>query len=426
MEDNREELQFQRARHTSELILKYLHGELSDAEQRELDTWIDESDSNRETFAALSNAASLNKSLNEFASFDLESSRKKLFEKIFATAGNEISEEGSLRLKKNHSSVKEQIDTPLVKSLSRQWIYMAAAALVVLCLAIGLVVYFQNKNVINSPGENTAHYNIKVSDNHTYLTRSDGKIVRLDTLNIGTVMLDGGAKITKTDDGEITYEAGKPNINEVLYNSITTPAGSTQRIVLPDGSRVWLNTQSRLEFPTAFLNKVRNVSLSGEGYFDVFKDKSMPFHVKIDSMDLMVTGTQFNINNYKDENIVKSTLIEGGVKITKDEVSFILIPGHQLQFDRTTRDVKVIEKADLEAATAWRNRMFYLDNSNVPSLMRQIARWYDIEIEYAKGASHKGNFSGEISKNISFEELLQILKEGGIKTKIEGRKLIVY
>jgi ferric-dicitrate binding protein FerR (iron transport regulator) len=410
MEENMDELQFQKAMHISELVMKYLRGELSDFEQKEFDSWIEECDSNRETFSELSNAASLNAGLHEFGRYDMEIARKKLFEKIFVTKGQE-------------NSAKQNNGVDRVKSFSRRWMYLAAAAVIILSLSIGLVTYFQNKQVINLTATDTT---ITVPDNHTFLTRSDGKIVRLDTLNIGTTMLDGGAKITKTDDGEITYEAGESTSGEVGYNSITTPAGSTQRVVLPDGSKVWLNTQSRLEFPTAFINKVRNVSLWGEGYFDVFKNKSMPFHVKIDSMDLMVTGTEFNINNYKDENIVKSTLIEGGVKITKDEVSFILVPGHQLQFNRTNNDVKVIEKADLEAATAWRNRMFYLDNSDVPSLMRQISRWYDISIEYAKGGPRKGNFSGEISKNISFDELMQILNEGGIKTKVEGRKLIVY
>lgn len=407
MEENRDELQFQKAMRASELMLKYLHEELSDLDQKEFDLWVEESNLNRQTFTELSKSEGLNAGLQELSRYDVEQAKKKSFEKIFATADN---------------SAEKRNGIGRIKALSRRLIYIAAAV-VVLALTIGLVVYFQNKPVINSSEENIV---ITVPDNHPYLTQSDGKIVRLDTLTIGSVVLDGGVKIKKTDDGEIIYEAGESKPGEVVYNSITTPAGSTQRIVLPDGSRVWLNTQSRLEFPTAFINKIRNVSLSGEGYFDVIKDKSKPFHVKIDSMDLMVTGTEFNINNYKDENIVKSTLIEGGVKITKDEVSFILVPGHQLQFDRTTRDVKVIQKADLEAATAWRNRMFYLDNSDVPSLMRQISRWYDITIEYAKGGPPKGNFSGEISKNISFDELLQILNEGGIKTKVEGRKLIVY
>lgn len=410
MEINREELQFERAIYTSKLVLKYLQEELSDSEQKELDVWIEESESNRETFSALTNSANLNAGLQEFARYDVEAGRRKLFEKI-------------LTAKDQDSLGKESDGVGLIKSLFRQWMYFAAAV-VVLGLTIALVIDFQNKPVISFPEENIVM--IKVPDNHTYLTRSDGTIVRLDTVSIGTIMRDAGAKITKTDDGEITYEVGDSAPEEVVYNSITTPAGSTQRVVLPDGSRVWLNPQSRLEFPTTFINKVRNVSLRGEGYFDVAEDKSKPFHVTVDSIDIMVTGTVFNINNYKDENIVKSTVIEGGVRITKNEVSFLLAPGQQLQFNRATNNVNVEEKPDLEAATAWRNRMFYLDNSDVPSLMRQISRWYDISIEYAEGGPPKGNFYGEISKNISFDELLMVLNEAGIKTKLVGRTLVVY
>jgi transmembrane sensor len=397
-----EERKIEGAFRASELIFKYLKGELSDPEQTELDSWIEESDANRALFSELTNPAHLNVALNELYQKDKKSAYRRLSRRLFPKKFN-------------------------VLKLSPVIFRYVAAAVVLGLIATVIYVYTIQKPNKKGPQEYAGKEEVQdilPGGNHAVLTRSDGKHIVLDSIGVGTLLNDGDAKIIKSQDGQIVYQAAEKAPAEVGFNSVSTPASAQFQVILPDGSKVWLNALSRLDYPTAFTGNVRKVSLSGEGYFDVARDKSKPFHVNVDGMDVQVTGTEFNINAYKDEALVKSTLFEGGVKITRDEISFELSPGQQLQVDPRTKQVKV-KDADLEAVSAWKNGVFYLNNVDIATLMRQAARWYDIEIEYPNGIPMV-NLIGEIDRNTNLSELMKVLNETGIKTRLDGRTLSVF
>jgi transmembrane sensor len=396
-----EDRQMEEAFRASELIFKHLKGELTDEEQTELDNWTEQSDINRSLFSELTNPAQLNLLLNEIYQTDRKSAYRRLSRQLFPARRG------------------------ILRALQRKWYYAAAAIVLVVAAVFYLNVYNKSGGYTKKeapPSELAA--DIPPGGNHAVLTRSDGKKVLLDSINIGTSLNDGDITIVKMHDGQISYQDNGKQPVEVGFNSVTTPASSKYEVVLPDGSRVWLNALSKLDYPTAFTGNIRKVSLSGEGYFAVSKDKSKPFHVNVDGMDVEVTGTEFNINAYKNEAVVRSTLFEGGVKITKDEISFELKPGQQLRVDPRTKQVKVVNDPDMEAVAAWKNGVFYLNNIDVAALMRQAERWYDIDVEYPNGVPSV-NLYGEIDRNINLSELMKVLNAGGIKTRLDGRTLYV-
>ena len=397
-----EDRQTEEAFRASELIFKHLKGELTDEEQTELDNWTEQSDVNRALFSELTNPAQLNLLLNELYKTDRKSAYRRLSRQLFPAKPG------------------------ILRTLRQKW-YYAAAAVVVAVLASVLYLYVFNKPdgyakdkkpTLDLPAD------IPPGGNHAVLTRSDGKKILLDSINVGISLSDGDVTIVKTEDGQISYRQNGKQPAEVGFNSVTTPAKSKYQVVLPDGSKVWLNALSKLDYPTAFTGNARKVSLSGEGYFAVAKDKSKPFHVNINGIDVEVTGTEFNINAYKNETVVRSTLFEGGIKVSRNEISFELKPGQQLSVDPRTNQLKVIPDPDLEAVAAWKNNVFYLNNIDIASLMRQAERWYDIDVEYPNGVPVV-NLYGDISRDIPLSELMGVLTAAGIKTRLDGRTLYV-
>lgn len=386
----------------SDLIFKYLKGELTEQEQTELDNWTERSEANRALFSELTNPGTLNPLLTEIYRNDGKSAYRRLSRRLFSS-----------RL-------------GILTMLRDNWYYAAAAVL----LPVAAVLIYFSIPVKPQPfakddkPASAAPADIPPGKDYAILTRSDGRKIVLDSVSKGASLTDGDATIIKTEDGQITYVDHGRQPAEVGYNSVSTPAKSKFRVVLPDGSVVWLNAMSKLDFPTAFTGDSRKVTLSGEGYFEVAKDKSRPFHVNVDGMDVEVTGTQFNINAYKNETVVRSTLFEGGIKVTKGEISFKLKPGQQLRVDPRTKQMKVVSDLDLEAVSAWKNGVFYLNNIDVASLMRQAERWYDIKVEYPNGVPSV-NLIGEIDRDINLSELIRVLNAGGIKTRLDGTTLYV-
>jgi len=220
----------------------------------------------------------------------------------------------------------------------------------------------------------------------------------------------------------------------VLYNTITTPRGGQYQVMLSDGSKVWLNAASSLHFPTSFTGQQRIVELTGEAYFEVAhvsavgEKNKLPFIVKIITAsgarrEVEVLGTHFNINAYNDESVVKTTLLEGSVKMTQESGSTLLIPGQQAQLN-SNGDVNILKDADMDEAIAWKNGMFQFKKVDIKTIMRQIARWYDVDIEYQKNVDEK--FYAEISRNTNVSNVFRILEEtGGVHFVIEGKKVVV-
>jgi transmembrane sensor len=305
----------------------------------------------------------------------------------------------------------------------------AAAVLIGIMMTAGLYFYFKsgnNKNTI-AKGSNImppAKNDIDPGGNRAILVLGDGTEINLDDSKIGELTQQGDARVSKTTEGQVVYNmlGGSDNKSVITTNTIQTPAGGEYQVVLPDGTKVWLNSSSKLQFPTAFAGKERVVTLSGEGYFEVAKDASMPFKVKVNDMEVKVLGTHFNIMAYSDESQVKTTLLEGSVNIVKNGSEKLLKPGQQA---RTGAGDKIdVVNADAEAVVAWKNGYFKFNKDGIQTVMRQLARWYDMEVVY-QGAIPKDEFSGKIRRNIQASKALEFLQQTGLHFKIEGKKVTV-
>jgi ferric-dicitrate binding protein FerR (iron transport regulator) len=194
-------------------------------------------------------------------------------------------------------------------------------------------------------------------------------------------------------------------------------------MVLPDGSKVWLNAESSLRFPTAFTGNQREVTLTGEAYFEVAKNKEKPFRVEVDGMSINVLGTHFNVNAYLDENNIRTSLLEGSVKIIKGNLSELLKPGYQAVLNKKQDKIRITD-ADMDGVMAWKNGLFQFDGADINTIMHEIGRWYNVEIVYS-GKVPARTFEGKISRNAELSEVLRILELSKVKFSVVGRKIIV-
>jgi transmembrane sensor len=308
-------------------------------------------------------------------------------------------------------------------ALRRNWI--AAAAVILLVSTVTL--FFLNDSKKEKPSADVARH--KDSEDklpggdRAILTLSDGTTIVLDSAGNGKLAQQGKTSIIKKNDGQLVYNSASAQSNEVIYNLLQTPRGGQYQITLPDGSKVWLNAVSSLKYPVAFAGNERRVEITGEAYFEIAKDPSRPFKVRLNNMEVEVLGTHFNINGYADENVVKTTLLEGKVKIISSGVAEALTPGQQAQF-HPSGSIHVINKVNLDEVVAWKEGNFQFDNSDIKTVMRQLARWYDVEVSY-QGIINK-HFVGNISRDVKLSQVLLMLEQTGeVRFKIENNKLLV-
>jgi transmembrane sensor len=313
------------------------------------------------------------------------------------------------------------------------WAQIAAAAIVI--IAVGML-YFYQKDTTKQTVNHIAKNDIRPGGNKAYLTLASGKTIVLNTVANGQIANQAGTNVTKTAGGQLVYTLTQKSAanNPAELNTITTPHGGQWQVLLPDGTKVWLNAASSLKYPVSFAAlKNRRVELSGEAYFEVAKDKTHPFIVHTIKQDVEVLGTHFNINAYVDEQYTKTTLLEGSVHVTATTASTInginsftrqtLKPGQQSLL--SDGDIK-ITVANTEAAIAWKNAMFYFENDNLESIMKRVARWYDVKIIYQSNQVKQELFSGRVSRAQNVSEVLKMLTlTGAAQFKIEGRDIIV-
>ncbi|TJZ63069.1 FecR family protein [Sphingobacterium olei] len=262
------------------------------------------------------------------------------------------------------------------------------------------------------------------------LTLADGTQLILNNEADGIISHQAGVTVEKTGDGELVYHMKAQG--EVVENTIQTPRGGQYRLVLSDGTKVWLNAASSIRFPTAFVANERRVDISGEVYFEVKSDNKRPFKVFSDNQMIEVLGTHFNVNTYKEETSNKTTLLEGSIKITKLDkdrrpmvhISKVLQSGQQALISPVNNHI-VVESSQNEDAVAWKNGYFKFNRDDLQTIMRQVARWYDVEVEY-QGELSRDQFVGEIKRGENIEEVLRILKLNRINVTIIGRKVIIY
>jgi ferric-dicitrate binding protein FerR (iron transport regulator) len=329
--------------------------------------------------------------------------------------------------------------------LGRGWRKLAVAALFLL-IAGKAVLYFHSsspdpKKIQASHTPAIYAQDLPPGRNNALLTLADGSTITLDSAANGGLAQQGNTKVIKLN-GQITYRnTGSTQGEEaILQNTITTARGNQYQLILSDGSKVWLNAASSLRFPTSFKGKERRVEITGEAYFEIAKNASMPFKVIIAPIshpskgehsdgreeargEIEVLGTHFNVNAYMDESSVKTTLLEGVVAIKKDNAFQKLSPGEQAEFT-PQGEITLSKNVDVTQETAWKDGFFWFNNTDIYTLMRQVSRWYDVEVEF-KGKVTDDGFTGKVSRNVPLSKLLNVLELYEIHFKVEGKKITV-
>lgn len=315
------------------------------------------------------------------------------------------------------------------------------AASVLILLAAGAWLMLQKPTTNSTAPSIIARTNpesILPGGNKATLTLADGSTIILDTAGNTLLAQQGATHIIKLDDGQLAYKGAtqENSSSPASYNTIRTPNGGQYRIVLPDGTHAWLNAASVLRFPISFTGTERKVELTGEAFFDVAKDPQMPFRVIASDAHgrelntIEVIGTGFNVNAYENEPTVKTTLVEGKVKVSAPGSSGrqpqILTQGMQSVYshDQGRSGNFQVRQVDTDEVIAWKNGLFNFSNADIKTVMRQLARWYDVEVVY-EGALPNEKFDGEISKNSTLSEVFKILELSAVHFKVEGRKVTV-
>jgi ferric-dicitrate binding protein FerR (iron transport regulator) len=264
------------------------------------------------------------------------------------------------------------------------------------------------------------------------LKLDDNRIVYLDSVGNGQLAVQGNVSVVKTADGKISYQLPVASSQlEVKYNTISNPRGSkVQTLTLIDGTQVWLNAESSITYPTAFVGDERKVTITGEADFVVKHNEKMPFKVIANGVEINDVGTEFNVNAYSDEDAIRVTLLEGSVRVSKSnqsgvssQESVVIKPGEQA-VSVSSGQLAVNNNVDVEQVMAWKNGLFKFDGMTIEPLMRQIEKWYDVDVEYrGKVNSH---FIATIPRTVSAMDAFRILEQtGGVHFTIEGKKVIV-
>ncbi|MCF0057243.1 FecR family protein [Dyadobacter sp. CY356] len=383
----------------AELIFKYLNGNLSGVESKVLQDWLDEDIANQILLNELQNKEKMEEGLKFFESIDHQTAWE---------------------------NINQQIDNPVIHhsfwSLNNIFKY-AAAILITGIIGYGFIHKKNNANTtitkIKKP--QILKNDVLPGGNKATLTLGDGSVISLEDMANGTFKNENGVKISKKE-GQLVYEILPSEKNKTItFNTINTPTGGQYEILLPDGSKVWLNSKSSLHFPTAFTGKERKVELTGEGYFEISKNKEMPFVVESGKTHVEVLGTHFNVMAYDNEAVSKTTLLEGSVRIGIGENRKILNPGQQALVGSQIS----IRTADVEEAVAWKEGYFQFDNEDLTTIMRQLQRWYDVDVVNEKQIPDK-HFTAMISRNTTLSKVLKMLEMSGeLKFEIEDKKITI-
>lgn len=389
------------------LISRSQQGMLTAEEQDKLDAWIAASDENRQLWMELNNPDVLQENVRAMARFDETAALERFLSNKPATL--------------NVHRMR----------LLRTWKWAAA----VLVLAMGVSTYFLlNRSVKNSDrfGREYAQHDIPPGKNGAILTLADGTQLVLDSLNEGKIATQNGTQIS-LHNNELKYDAAAAT-DGAAHNTITTPKGRQYHLVLPDGTDVWLNAASSIQYPVAFKGQERRVKISGEIYFDVTNKSWQPFVVETDQMKLEVLGTSFNVNTYDDEKTIRTTLLTGAVKVSPLAGSMpatkprVLVPGQTAILSKPDASqettLTITETPDPGKIIAWKNGLFNFDGQDLYSVMRQMARWYNIEVQYI-GKPDNVIFRGKMHRNTNLSDVLKVLETMDVKFELRGNILYV-
>jgi ferric-dicitrate binding protein FerR (iron transport regulator) len=305
----------------------------------------------------------------------------------------------------------------------------AAAALLLIAAGLYLMLHKEpanNKNQVVKAKPLTPEQ-IHPGKDGAILTLADGSKLVLDSLGNGLVSMQNGIKVSMVN-GQLVYDAANTaalSSVATAYNTMSTPKGRQFNLVLPDGSKVWLNAASSIRYPILFTGNERKVEITGEAYFEVAKNARMPFKVKVnDETEIEVLGTHFNINSYENEASINTTLLEGSVKVKNSSGILILKPGEQAQSVNKEK-IKLVKEVNIDKVMAWKNGYFDFQDATLQEVMRQLERWYDIEVVYEQEVPEL-EFYGKMGKDLSLAAVLSGLEKSNVHFRMEsGRKLVV-
>lgn len=364
-----------------------------------------------------------------------ETSDKKTLDELLqqriGQAGNagDLSENASSAvLEKIHEAISSGAvrKKALVTRMRRIQILAAACLLAVLCTLVFFWVSRNNGKVADRATAQTGTYKSDAlpGTNKAILTLADGSKMELNDSQSGLLTSQGNTKIIKLGN-KLAYADNGANTKKILFNTIATPRAAQYQVQLHDGTMVWLNAASSLRFPTAFTGSERRVEVTGEAYFEVAKNKAQPFIVKIGTSEVKVLGTHFNVMAYEDEDAIRTTLLEGAVQFAGAGKLSTLRPGQQSQMTGEG-DLQVLDDINVERVTAWKNGMFDFENADIATIMRQLSRWYDVQVVFKTKNKHD-QFMLELPRSSRLSDVLKILElTGNIKFEIDGKTVIVF
>lgn len=318
-----------------------------------------------------------------------------------------------------------------VRTLRSSWRWVISSAAVLLLLLGGMTIWRMYNNG-DKPSKATtvavaAH--ILPGGNKARLILTNGQSVTLDSLGMGTVTRQDNVEVVKLSDGQIAYHFNNTKDDNPYtnngYNTLETPVGGQYQVILPDRTKVWLDASSSIRFPTSFKGlDERRVVIKGEAYLEVAKDTDHPFIVTAGGAEVRVLGTHFNVMAFPEEPAMKTTLYEGQVRVTAGKESVLIKPGQQALLKE--KALSVDRQPDLESAIAWKEGNFVFAGADIRTVMRSLARWYDIRVEYEGGVSPY-TISANVGRNNDISEVLSMLESAGFHFKIkEGKTVVVY
>jgi transmembrane sensor len=322
----------------------------------------------------------------------------------------------------------------------RRW-WPAAAAVLLLLAGAGTIVFNPRPRmpVAARKPVTIPQNDVLPGGNKARLTLSNGSVIILDSAANGLLAEQGNSSISKLKNGQLAYKETRAGImtgkgRETLaesgqpaspkYNTLSTPRGGQYQLMLPDGTNVWLNAASSITYPTSFTGVGRRITMTGEAYFEVAKMSHSPFIVVANGTEIEALGTHFNVNAYKEDPAVLATLLEGSIRVSAQGNQQMVRPGEQAVITPSATGIGLNMDIDLDEVVAWKNGYFQFDHADIQSIMRQVARWYDVEISY-EGKIPERKFGGDISRDLKLSEVLYGLNLSKVHFRIEGKRLVI-
>lgn len=418
-----------KAEEIARLLHLEMNDELSASERQTLNEWLYQQDpATREFFADVTDKRQLDKDLQDFSAIDVKKALKDVQRKIVSIQREQEREVAGIPPRRRKLGL------------------VTVAILGVLFTSAIVFAYLRTKRkttIENVPVAQHFRNDVAPGGDKAVLTLSDGSQITLDKATNGELARQGTTKVMKLDVGKLAYNAAGSKgqaPDKIGYNTISTPRGGQYQVLLPDGSKVWLNAASSLRFPTVFTGKERRVELSGEAYFEISQHASLPFKVSITSlsrgdngegargytpMEIEVLGTAFDVEAYLDEGDQRATLVSGAVKVINGKEESILKPGQQARVGNDPGSgLKVVSDINIDEITAWKDGSFQFQSSTFEATMRQLARWYDVDVKY-EGEKPIQRLTANVSRNNNLSDILRVLEVSGYHFEIQGRTIIV-